>query len=269
MSLKIVVTGRNEQIAADISDHIERDRGDTCLRCMPIKQKLLKVMFSEMPQVVIICMRDDNRGAVKTFDVLRKCMDMEMVSIIVVANEPDRKTFMLNSGLGKVTFMDRPIFLTALYYKLAEIEKNWERTREDILSQFTDYIDPRKTGEIVRKHILVVDDDPEQLMQIKEHLREFYDTTLVNSGNSAFKYLEQNETDLILLDYIMPGKNGPAVLKELREDENYKDIPVVFLTGVSEKETVTKTIVELKPQGYVLKPVKKSELVAKIIDVLG
>ena len=46
-------------------------------------------------------------------------------------------------------------------------------------------------------------------------------------------------------------------------------IPVVFLTGVTEKETVVKTLVELKPQGYIVKPSKKSELVAKIIDILG
>ena len=52
-------------------------------------------------------------------------------------------------------------------------------------------------------------------------------------------------------------------------NSDYKDIPVVFLTGVSEKETVIKTLVELKPQGYILKPSKKSEIVAKIIDVLG
>lgn len=116
---------------------------------------------------------------------------------------------------------------------------------------------------------IVVTGRNEQLVQIKEHLREFYDTTLVSSGKSAFKYLEKSETDLILLDYMMPGMNGPEVLKELRKDPDYKDIPVIFLTGVSEKEIVIKTITELKPQGYVLKPTKKSELVAKIIDALG
>ena len=269
MSLKILVTGRNEQIASDICDHVERDRGDICLRCLPTKQKLTKMMFSEMPQVIIICMRDDNRGAVKIFDVLRKCMDMGTTHVIVVANAEDRKTFMLNSALGKVTFLERPVFLAALYYKLAEIEKEWDSMRFEIESQLTEYVDPRRSTEYERKHILVVDDDPEQLMQIKDHLREFYDVTLVSSGRSAFKYLEKGEPDLILLDYMMPEMNGPAVLKELREDSVFREIPVVFLTGVSERETVTKTILELKPQGYVLKPTKKSELVAKIIDVLG
>ena len=42
---------------------------------------------------------------------------------------------------------------------------------------------------------------------------------------------------------------------------------MVFLTGVKEKDTVIKTLIELKPQGYIVKPARRSELVAKIIDV--
>ena len=81
--------------------------------------------------------------------------------------------------------------------------------------------------------------------------------------------LEKYKVDLILLDYMMPEMDGPEVLKRLRNRSEYDDIPVVFLTGMSDKEAVLKLIVELKPQGYVLKPSKKSELVAKIIEVLG
>ena len=106
-------------------------------------------------------------------------------------------------------------------------------------------------------------------MAIKENLTEFYEVTLINKGKNVFRYLEKYKVDLILLDYIMPEMDGPEVLKLLRAHPDYKDIPIVFLTGVSDKETVVKTLVELKPQGYILKPSKKSEMVAKIIDVLG
>jgi response regulator RpfG family c-di-GMP phosphodiesterase len=67
----------------------------------------------------------------------------------------------------------------------------------------------------------------------------------------------------------MPEQNGAEVLTEIRAEEEYRDIPVIFLTGVSEKDTVIKLISEFKPQGYIVKPSKKSEIVAKIIDVLG
>ena len=66
----------------------------------------------------------------------------------------------------------------------------------------------------------------------------------------------------------MPDEDGPTVFRQLREDSRYYHIPVIFLTGMTEKNTVIRTLTELKPEGYIIKPSKKSELVAKIIDVL-
>ena len=68
---------------------------------------------------------------------------------------------------------------------------------------------------------------------------------------------------------MMPEEDGPSVLRRLREVDEYADIPVIFLTGMTEKNTVIRTLTELKPQGYIVKPAKKSELVAKIIEVIG
>ena len=93
--------------------------------------------------------------------------------------------------------------------------------------------------------------------------------TLVGSGKDALKFLGKRKVDLILLDYMMPDMDGPEVMTEIREDPALAGIPIVFLTGVSEKDKVIKTLVDLKPQGYIVKPSKKSELVAKIIDILG
>ena len=58
-------------------------------------------------------------------------------------------------------------------------------------------------------------------------------------------------------------------LQTIRERPEYADIPVVFLTGMAEREAVLQLFVDYMPQGYVLKPSKKSELVAKIIDAIG
>ncbi len=66
----------------------------------------------------------------------------------------------------------------------------------------------------------------------------------------------------------MPEMDGPETLKAIRADEDIEDVPVIFLTGVKERNIVIETITKLKPEGYVIKPSKKSELVAKIIDAL-
>ena len=58
------------------------------------------------------------------------------------------------------------------------------------------------------------------------------------------------------------------VLKELRTMEGCESIPVIFLTGMSEKHIVIQTLTELMPQGYVVKPAKKSELHNHLPEIL-
>ena len=122
--------------------------------------------------------------------------------------------------------------------------------------------------------ITVVDDDAANLQVAGRILsRNNMRVTALRSGKALLEYLKEHGfSDLILLDIKMPEMDGFETLKRLREYEasiGRDEIPVIFLTGVTEKDVVIKTIVELKPDGYVVKPSKKSELVAKIIDVLG
>ena len=114
-----------------------------------------------------------------------------------------------------------------------------------------------------RKHILVVDDDPIMLKTVKEQLHNDYDVGMAINGKIAMKFLERKRTDLILLDYEMPGENGPAVLSKIRENDELKDIPVVFLTGVSDRDKIKEAIV-LRPQGYLLKPIDHNKLMETI-----
>ena len=120
-----------------------------------------------------------------------------------------------------------------------------------------------------RRRILVVDDDIMQLNMMKNYLRGHYNVTAVNSGKSALKFLEGHECDLIFLDFIMPEESGAQVYYKLKANQKTKDIPVVFLTGLNEKKVVVKTLTELKPEGYIIKPASKQDLVEKIISVLG
>ncbi len=268
MNLKIMVTGRNRRIAADICEHITAERNYTVIKCAPTKSALYEMSLAELPHVVIICAGDETKDSIKAYDVLREIVKIGALEIIIVTNDEDRKVIINNTRLSRMYFMARPVSITALYRKLSEIEELFKDDLRDGGQGVVEYINEKPVPEFEKRHILIVDDDPEQLMMIKEHLSEFYEVTLVNSGKNAFKALGKYRIDLILLDYMMPEMDGPRVLLSLREKPEYRDIPIIFLTGVSEKETVLKTLVELKPQGYVLKPTRKSELVAKIIDVI-
>ena len=266
--LKIIVTGRNKKVAGDISYHLENDRGYLTVKCAPSRSALADMVLAELPRVIIICMGDETWETVRTYNVLRDPVRHGDCTIIVVANEEDERLFMKHTSLERVLFISRPVSLFALYEKMQSIEEEYKQSRAAHSAAFREFVNEDADRDLRRKRILVVDDDPEQLIHIREQLEEFYDVSLVRSGDDAFKFLQRKTPDLILLDYLMPEKDGPQVLRELQMVPEYNRIPVVFLTGVTEKKAVLQTLKELRPKGYIIKPAKKSELVAKIIDVL-
>jgi len=126
----------------------------------------------------------------------------------------------------------------------------------------TEYFAKVQTGEF-KKRILIVDDDPQYLSLVREWLKNDYKVTMANSGLQAIKYLGKNKVDLILLDHEMPVTSGPQVLEMLRSDPETSGIPVMFLTGRSDKESVM-AVLALKPEGYFLKTIQKAELLEKL-----
>ena len=85
------------------------------------------------------------------------------------------------------------------------------------------------------------------------------------SGKVALKFLETKSTDLILLDYEMPGDRGPDVLEKIRSNPATENIPVIFLTGVTERDKITE-VLALKPQGYLLKPINMQRLLETVSE---
>ena len=81
-------------------------------------------------------------------------------------------------------------------------------------------------------------------------------------------YVGWGVPDVILLDYEMPMCDGKMTLQMIRELEEAKDIPVVFLTGVSEKEHI-KAVLGLHPAGYLLKPASAEVIFETLNKILG
>jgi CheY-like chemotaxis protein len=121
----------------------------------------------------------------------------------------------------------------------------------------------RSSMDEFKKSILVCDDDPNYLGLVREWLKDTYKVSVVTSGLQAIKWLGKNKVDLILLDHEMPVTSGPQVLEMLRSDSETCNIPVIFLTGKGDKESVM-AVVALRPDGYLLKGIQKEELLEKI-----
>lgn len=111
----------------------------------------------------------------------------------------------------------------------------------------------------VMNSVLVIDDDTRMLKLIKDYLQDIYDVYPIKSGPQALDFLKDAKPDVILLDYQMPRMDGPSTLKEIRKIEGCEEIPVFFLTGMTEKEVVDECM-EYRPRGYLMKPVARVEL---------
>lgn len=86
-----------------------------------------------------------------------------------------------------------------------------------------------------RKKLLVVDDVPENLIIAYKILRKDYEVIGANSGRDALQIVAATRPDLILLDIMMPGMDGFEVCRILKEDASLRDIPVIFITALSDE----------------------------------
>lgn len=131
------------------------------------------------------------------------------------------------------------------------------------------YVDSSAEVVAVEKFkILVIDDDARLLRTVHGILEEQYHVAVAKNGAAARQYLKKHMVDLILLDYMMPDENGVEVLKSLRAWNKTEKIPVVFLTGLSDKKKIIECL-SLRPAGYIVKPVDREKILTKLRAILG
>jgi len=112
--------------------------------------------------------------------------------------------------------------------------------------------------------ILLVDDNPQNLQVLGKLLQEEkYEIEFAVNGEAALEWLKDRQFDLILLDLNMPGMNGFEVCKRIRSDNEMYEVPIIFLSAESERESILKGF-EVGAQDYVTKPFDTRELLARV-----
>jgi CheY-like chemotaxis protein len=118
--------------------------------------------------------------------------------------------------------------------------------------------------------ILVVDDEEDQLFTVKktlEYANKNFDIITTNSGNKCLQYLKNNDKpDLILLDIMMPDMTGWQVYDKIKENDNWRDIPIVFLTARTD-ETAEKAG-KFFGEDFIEKPFDSEDLIQRINKII-
>jgi len=117
--------------------------------------------------------------------------------------------------------------------------------------------------------ILLVEDDNFLLNMYADKFRvEGFEVFIADNGAAGLKLAKEKAPDLILLDVLLPKMSGFEVLQELNKDPRSKNIPVILLTNLSQKEEVTKGL-ELGAKDFLIKAhFMPQEVVAKVKSVL-
>jgi len=116
--------------------------------------------------------------------------------------------------------------------------------------------------------ILIVDDEPFNLDLLEQELTDQgYVIERANDGAEALEKVPSFLPDLILLDYMMPKMNGIEVVKQLKQDERYKGIPVILLTAKASQEDKVKGL-DAGADDYVVKPFDSFELLARVRSMM-
>lgn len=275
MKIKVLLAGKNAVVIDDffynMSEVLECQSTSTRIEDINSHLRYFK------PDMFLYCLKDEAAEVLERIsEVFGKLKKLE-VSCGIIGDNDKCERFMNTAQVAPDLVLARPLTAKLIMEKLNKFfEEKRENTaiyenKEDVAMLGTAAQEPVTTAvqvKPVRRHVTVIDDDLRMLRLLKEYLHGEYDVATAINGRTAMKFLESKSTDIILLDYVMPDEDGPEVYEKIRALPACQKTPIVFLTGMSERDKIHK-VMELHPQGYLLKPIVRERLLETIEKLLN
>ncbi len=239
---RVLIISSNTQKLKDLQRTLE---GAYRLTALPLINGNMRSEINEMPDCIVVYVEGVSRQKLFGIMDLREQDGFREAPLLLIADDSDTEIFKLNVNPGADFSM--PVDSIA-----RDIRLNVERLCETSEKQ---------------KSVLVVDDDAVSLKIIRSYLEDDYTVTCVKSGRLAMKFLEKQKPDAVLLDCFMPEMDGAQTLQLIRSVSTLKRLPVVFLTGNTEK-TMVMNCLSLHPSGFLVKPVKRDDLLKKLDEII-
>ncbi len=120
--------------------------------------------------------------------------------------------------------------------------------------------------------VLIVDDDPDLIESARIVLETKYEVITASNGDEGLNKAREENPDLIILDVIMPVKDGFSAAEQIKKDEKLSEIPVIMLTSYAERKGETNIPASkgmmLEAEDYIEKPFKPEDLLKRVDDLL-
>ncbi len=116
--------------------------------------------------------------------------------------------------------------------------------------------------------IFIIEDDPDICEILEYNLKqEDFETEVFHDGQKALDAILKDPPDLILLDLMLPGKNGLEIARVIRKDEHTSNVPIIMITARSEEMDVLQGL-EQGADDYIIKPFRPKEVIARVKAML-
>jgi len=121
------------------------------------------------------------------------------------------------------------------------------------------------------KKILIIEDNESYLSILSQKFTyEQFEVITAKDGDEGIKMALDNKPDIVLIDLLLPKKNGIQIMEELRKSDWGKNVPLIILTNVNPDDEILSTITKNKPAYYLVKPeVKLEDIMEKVKSLLN
>ena len=251
---KVILIGELNQTVSTINNYLQtKFQTQLCMDSLEMVKGMVKVFEPEMAVICLVGVGELDHKILDFFENRRN-----NVPVLLIGTTEECGYFKKYYDNEQFDFLTRPTTLSELMEKCQASLKVEEDMSESIKS-----VEKAEA----KKRILVVDDSGVLLRSVKAMLADQYEVIVAMDGKKALERARNKQPDLILLDYEMPVMDGRETLEELRKDDELKEIPVVFLTSVADRESIA-SVLKLKPEGYLLKPIEQARMLETIESVL-
>lgn len=235
-----------ENIAADLKlkYHVQM-----CADNLDMVRSLLKI---NVPDAIVLCLIGLDTDGRKIMTEIQR--DYSDIPVICVGSQVDKALYR--------DFFQKEQFC---WVRLNSLNEDLSDVVSDKIKAAGKSHRNHNGGE--RKTVLVIDDNPILLRSMNSILSADYDVMLANSGTKAMTMIGSQVPDVVFLDCEMPVCDGKMTYRMLRELDEMKNVPIIFLTGNNEAAYIQDAL-KLQPAGYLLKPASRERIFETLQRVL-
>ncbi|MCK5027307.1 MAG: response regulator [Candidatus Pacebacteria bacterium] len=249
----------------------------------------LQEIYKQKPDLILLDILMPRKGGMEVMEELNKDPEMNKIPIIVISNSGQPVEVQRARELGAKEFLIKAVFdpnevLEKVQKVLKETsttpvsfedDENKETENVNILELDDDPKSKTKTGVAgptqkggQRKVLVVEDDKFLRELFVRKMFNEGFDVESAIDAEQVFEILANKKPEVILLDLILPGVDGFEILSQIKKDDNLKDIPVMVISNLGQKEDIDKAMA-LGAVDFLIKAnYTLDEIISRVLTVL-